>query len=627
MTLKLGINTNSLAAQRNLDKASLRLSAVYERLASGLRINKSADDPGGLAIAKNLQAAARVYSQAVRNINDSVSMFSLADDALAELSSILARQKELAVQAANGTMNLNQKKVLQAEADALTEEYNRILETTEYNGQRLFSDSVFSTVVQAGADGQGYYSLNIGSQLGNTTAAGTYATAVSYTVSNPINQDTGDVNNDGVLDILIGGTANGPSLLLGNADGTFGAASVVTVTGASNTLEARLVDLNNDGNLDLLTTTNIISTNNLLIRLGNGDGNFGATKTFDFGDQTIYQLAIADYNGDGNLDIAGGEFSVGTNFYTVLGNGDGTFTAKTTHSVGTNVRSIETQDFNLDGIDDLILTIGSGAASKVIVATGNGNGTFSTTYTMTTGDTYFAARAADLNRDGYMDFVAASGTPGSIGVFLGNGDGTFTQSNTQSGIAYNAFFLDANGDGLPDIGTQDITNDSMHLFIGNGDGTFSVSATLPLANLAFLGGGSEDFNSDGIDDLFTVSTTDGKVYILLGQSTESVSSPFFNLLDANDATDAIEKIGAIQDNLALEQGNIGAQQSRLEHSLAFVYDLQLNLEAGAAKILDLDIAAEAAELVRLQILQQANSALLAQANLNQSLVLELLRQN
>ena len=102
MAVRIGSNIASLNAQGRLNQATDALSSTYERLSSGMRINKASDDPAGLAVSSSLNVDSRVYSQGIRNINDGLSLLNVAEGALFELSSITTRQQELAEQSANG---------------------------------------------------------------------------------------------------------------------------------------------------------------------------------------------------------------------------------------------------------------------------------------------------------------------------------------------------------------------------------------------------------------------------------------------------------------------------------------------------------------------------------------------
>lgn len=139
MSLTIGNNIVSLQAQRKLGQATDGLSGVYERLSSGQRINKAADDAAGLAIADSLRAQQKVASVAIRNANDGISTIAIADGALSEIGGVLSRLGELAEQSANGVFSATQRSALQNEFSALGSEIERIAMTTQFNGVKLLS--------------------------------------------------------------------------------------------------------------------------------------------------------------------------------------------------------------------------------------------------------------------------------------------------------------------------------------------------------------------------------------------------------------------------------------------------------------------------------------------------------
>ena len=139
MALRINTNVASLSAQRNLSANSGRLSRTYGRLASGLRIATAADDASGLAISERMRAQVRSLSVATRNIQDGISLTQVAEGALQEMTDILIRMKELAVQAQNGTLNTSDRIVIDQEYLALGAEIERITRETEFNGLSLFS--------------------------------------------------------------------------------------------------------------------------------------------------------------------------------------------------------------------------------------------------------------------------------------------------------------------------------------------------------------------------------------------------------------------------------------------------------------------------------------------------------
>jgi flagellin len=146
--MSLGINTNiaSLNAQRNLNSSQATLGRAVQRLSSGLRINSAGDDAAGLAISERFTTQIRGLNQAVRNANDGISMLQTADAAIGTVSENLQRIRELAVQAANATNSDSDRAAIQKEVQQLTQEIDRVGRTTSFNGRALFGEAQGSVV-------------------------------------------------------------------------------------------------------------------------------------------------------------------------------------------------------------------------------------------------------------------------------------------------------------------------------------------------------------------------------------------------------------------------------------------------------------------------------------------------
>jgi len=151
MALSISSNIASLGAQRRFGITSQKLQQTFERLSSGLRINRPSDDAAGLAIADSLRADSRVAAVAIRNANDGISLTAIADSALQEIGSILTRMAELAEQSANGVYTEVQRSALSQEFVSLGSEIQRIAQTTSFNGINLLSNTGTITL-QVGFD-------------------------------------------------------------------------------------------------------------------------------------------------------------------------------------------------------------------------------------------------------------------------------------------------------------------------------------------------------------------------------------------------------------------------------------------------------------------------------------------
>ena len=172
MPIRIFNNIPSLNAQRILGINNDRLATSVERISSGLRINRAADDAAGLAISVALRSDLRALRQAVRNANDGISLINVTEGALNEQSGILIRLRELASQAATGTVGSTERQTIQLEFDALRLEIDRIANTTEFNGQKLVDGSLASTVsstsqifIQVGLDSGVNSRINLNEQI------------------------------------------------------------------------------------------------------------------------------------------------------------------------------------------------------------------------------------------------------------------------------------------------------------------------------------------------------------------------------------------------------------------------------------------------------------------------------
>ena len=267
-------------------------------------------------------------------------------------------------------------------------------------------------------------------------------------------------------------------------------------------------DLNRDGKPDFVSV--YFSSNKVSISLNRGDGTFSPPKTVTLAgvSNTTDTAFVADFNGDGKLDIAGGGTNLhgGSIIWVILGNGDGTFSApKITSACGPVVIG----DFNGDGKLDVISCRGG-------VMFGKGNGTFGPVVG-SSGASAFAV--ADFNGDGKSDLLAMSGLPDHACVQLSNGDGTFVQKQCVSGSGLQATVGDFNGDGKPDLLVSFPSPSAalMKFYLGKGDGTFT-GMNGPL-NLSGGKASWVDMNGDGLLDVVISGLQTIDVLINLGGST------------------------------------------------------------------------------------------------------------
>ena len=183
MGLRVNTNIISINAQRNLAAVTDKLAGNYRRLSTGLRIATAADDAAGLAISERLRAQVASLDQAKRNANDGISFVQTAEGALNEVSSILVRLRELAVQSANGSVSNTDKDTLDQEFQSLVDEVNRIGRSTDFNGVKLLDGSTSSVSFQVG--------------IGSTAGLDTLSISLTPSLSTSLGLNSLDIGSGG----------------------------------------------------------------------------------------------------------------------------------------------------------------------------------------------------------------------------------------------------------------------------------------------------------------------------------------------------------------------------------------------------------------------------------------------
>ena len=265
---------------------------------------------------------------------------------------------------------------------------------------------------------------------------------------------------------------------MGNGNGTFQDAGGYEVGDLANGVA--IADLNGDGVPDLAVAnhTGLSTPGTISVFTGVGDGTFQPPVQYNPTAQANWALAAADFNGDGVADLVFTSIvqNLPTQVGVMLGNGDGTLQSPRRFvSGGTLPRTPALADFNGDGVLDMAVP-NAGLNGKLAVLLGNPDGTFQEPVNLNTAFGAKSAGVGDMNGDGIADIVVANGTASNLLVFLGNGDGTF-QSGKATGAAFASYLKlgDFNNDGKLDAALRSVTGATIAL--GNGDGTFRTSFT------------------------------------------------------------------------------------------------------------------------------------------------------
>ncbi|HKX00188.1 MAG TPA: FG-GAP-like repeat-containing protein [Bryobacteraceae bacterium] len=294
-----------------------------------------------------------------------------------------------------------------------------------------------------------------------------------------------------------------------------------------------LGDFNGDGNLDVAATGAQPGVTSLAIFLGKGDGNFTPGQTYG-GISQATSIVAADFNGDGKTDLAVMDDGASA-LRIMIGNGDGTFQRVVNYAL--SAFHLITGDFNGDGIIDIVATEGAHTNGGISVLLGKGDGTFKAPVFLPVANGADAIAVTDVNGDGVADLAVQEGAS-SFQVYLGKGDGTFVAAGSPVGLNKQISDVatgDFNGDGKADLIVSN--GDGVSLLVGNGDGTFGPPNFFSVGRPAYTLGVT-DVNGDGHLDVIVgtgypelLTGTSGSFAVLLCDGMGSLQlAPFHDNL-------------------------------------------------------------------------------------------------
>ena len=594
MAMVINSNIMSLTAQRNLASSQAEQNQAMGRLSSGLRINTAKDDAAGLAIAQGLTSQVRGLNQAARNANDGISLVQTAEGALQESTNILQRMRELAVQSANGTYSTGNRNTLDAEVQQLKSELDRIAGTTSFNGQNILDGSRGKIDLQVGAYSNQVISMEIGSM--DTKSLG---------------GSGGDIVSAEVTGGSAALTALAASDILTINDQTIPALDTsVDLQAALNTINATLDGFGAEVStmVDMRAKSVgagvlVAGTDSLNLRLTD---NYGNQTTFEItGTNSLEELAtaISDASGgqieakvvDGRLAMSA-ENAENLAFITG-GSGKGNATDGIATVTGYDTAAAQTRNFSLVFNDT--------SADKRGVKIEGADGTDDAAVIATLG--------LDIHDDD-RNLLGIAVTVGALGTKVNEGD-----------LIINGVEIGEIQSGTDVQATADNTIEAINkLSDETGVVAFRSSAGIAAGiSLRAVDGGEISIKYGDNATAATVVAMTGLKERNAAEGVGSVSS-----ISISTAAGAQKAIGII--DKALEQindtrGDLGAVNNRLDSTIKNLTNVSENAASSRSRIMDADFAAESAALARAQVLQQAGTAMLAQANQAPQQVLSLLQ--
>ncbi|TIH09544.1 flagellin [Pseudomonas leptonychotis] len=634
MALTVNTNVASLNTQRNLNASSKGLDISLQRLSTGFRINSAKDDAAGLQISNRLTSQINGLGVATRNANDGISLAQTVEGALQQSTSILQRMRDLALQSANGSNGASERAALQGEVSQLQQELDRVAQTTSFAGRKVLDGSFGSQTFQVGANAYEGINVSIGSAATDRIGAQRYDSSGAAVVGGALgfvelSTPGGTAGYGGASGTIVG--------KLGTADFTYaaGAAGTASVPGtvvsgpgaiitntvpttAPGTVSGLLVRVNGGPLLDLGTFdpdggVGGFNVNVLADRINNAAGAFSVTANgpnqLQLNVATSIQFELAPGADAANITALTG-FSAGVLGTAGTVGAGGATNATSARDVAQAVNRVS----DTTGVSAMAYTsaelsgLAAGAVSFSLYGSNNASQAEGVRISANVDDASNPSALIDaINKETGKTGIAASlGDNGKIKLVSERGDAimlaSFRNGDSATAATLEGFeFDDREGDGLASLGQATI----------NGDGT---------------GGGRvdgivryESADTFRITDVDTdLSQRSGSEFSLLDHVAD------IDISTAGGAQSALGVLNGAISNLDSQRAQLGAVQNRLENTIANLQNIGENASAARSRIRDTDFAAETSELTKNQILQQAGTAILAQANQLPQAVLSLL---
>lgn len=660
MALAIATNTGALMAAASASSVNKDMETSMERLSTGKRINSAADDAAGVAIASRLSSEIRGTNQAIRNAMDGQGLINTAEGAHKEIENILQRMRELAVQSANDTNDSSDRGNLQAEMDQLITEINRISEASTWAGQQLLDgdgtgagSANFTFQIGAGSESFDALLVSINAMSALSLGIDTNASVTTSAV------DTGSTNAsisiaNGVLSVASGYTDSDVSVAQtvgGSASTAMGltitdAAGVIAISGAEfadndvyTVVPSAMTSISvSDAGGVLTVTAGDVLAADMSINNGTAVGSTAAatdnTITFTNAAVTTAGTIALTLDTDTTISISAGTTDTGetlaAKMTAAINNETSTTAVRATYA--NNVVTLERiglasdQDadpvtFLVDGVQTNVTLAGGDTVESIMTKIAAAFNTASNTpVTAETSVTDATEGTVTLSRERAL-------VDGKLAISIGNNDAIevdVTKGDTFDDIA-DAIETAVNA-ATATVGASAVASGSsasLSRVFSAGDISFNVNGTEISTTLT--GGetaaeiATAIFNEIAAQSFTDVEATDN------GDGTINIQALNFGVQTRSAANSALNTIDAAISAVNTQRATLGAISNRLDNTVNNLTNIAINLEGGKGRIEDADFAAESTALSKSQILQQASTAMLAQANASKQNVLSLLQ--
>ena len=569
MALVINTNVSSLTAQRALAESSAELETAMERLSTGSKINSAADDAAGLAMTQRMTAQVRGLAMAVKNANDGQALTQSIEGALGEVSDMLQRMRELALQAANGTNSSADRTFLQSEVNLLIQEISRVSASTRYNGELILDGTFLNKALQVGIEEGENIIFSVDSVAAENVGAHTLVgegVGARAAQADPLANPTTEADDIEIFGYL--GTKS-------------------TAASPGDSAKQTAVKVNN---------------------LTGETGVKAYAKTYasiesTSAEQKTYSVKINGFT-TGNFVISSGDVESAVDAINQVSGSTGVTASSSNNKIVL---------FDSDG-DDI------------------------TVENLQTLNGFSDLRVSKLGEDGVVTNVVGS----AIDLGVSGGNDSTRVTGTLKLVSANPFSLDqkaatrASGILLNDADISDgdttLTFDAGHGLAVGASFTIAGETNGPTHYVTGVSGNDITFipalvNGHGVqnDDAITIGTeTPG--YYADGSSTATLKDlTQIRVNTAVSAGDSISIIDAALDKVAQMRSDLGAIENRLSYTVSNLMNIAEKTADARSRLDDADFALESARLAKSQVVQQAGTQMLAQANQMTQLVLDLLR--